>query len=124
MSEKTESCWIFSDLGSASRYKSKLVEIDHKERKVKVHFEGWNARYDEWLPMDSERLRPLTGEKFSERPENYSVGDFAIAQVSKATQAGLVIQILNEKNTLSKSTGRSSCETHVSYRVPLSLQSM
>ena len=27
---------------------------------VLIHFEGWNARYDEWLEMTSDRLRPLT----------------------------------------------------------------
>ena len=25
-----------------------------------IHFEGWNQRYDEWVDMSSERLRPLT----------------------------------------------------------------
>ena len=24
---------------------------------VMIHFDGWNQRYDEWIEMDSERLR-------------------------------------------------------------------
>ena len=32
--------------------------MDDKEKKVLIHFEGWNHRYDEWISFDSERLRP------------------------------------------------------------------
>ena len=81
------------------RYKSKLVEVDHDGCRVKVHFEGWNGRYDEWLPMNSKRLRPLTEEIFSEHQESYSVGDFVIARwQAKHTQAGLVVGCLSEKS--------------------------
>lgn len=27
---------------------------------VMIHFDGWNQRYDEWIEMDSEKLRPKT----------------------------------------------------------------
>lgn len=27
---------------------------------VLIHFDGWNQRYDEWLPMTTERIRPMT----------------------------------------------------------------
>lgn len=25
-----------------------------------IHFDGWNQRYDEWIEMDSEKLRAKT----------------------------------------------------------------
>lgn len=40
------------------RYAAKICRVDVKERKVLIHFEGWNHRYDEWISFDSERLRP------------------------------------------------------------------
>ena len=32
-----------------------------------IHFDGWNQRYDEWIDMNSERIRPLV--RHSERKE-------------------------------------------------------
>ena len=26
-------------------------------REVEVHFDGWNKRYDEWIPAESDRLK-------------------------------------------------------------------
>lgn len=40
------------------RYSAKICRVDEKEKKVLIHFEGWNHRYDEWIAFDSERLRP------------------------------------------------------------------
>ncbi|XP_077990556.1 uncharacterized protein LOC144444879 [Glandiceps talaboti] len=40
-------------------YPSKIVFVDDEEGQVLIHFEGWNQRYDEWLPFDSERMRPV-----------------------------------------------------------------
>lgn len=40
------------------RYSAKICRVDDKEKKVLIHFEGWNHRYDEWISFDSERLRP------------------------------------------------------------------
>ncbi|KAL5015445.1 hypothetical protein ScPMuIL_009715 [Solemya velum] len=41
-------------------YPAKIVDVDDEECDVLIHFEGWNQRYDEWVSMTSERLRPLT----------------------------------------------------------------
>lgn len=49
------------------RYPSKIVEIDEEDKYVLIHFEGWNSRYDEWVPMDSDKLRPQT--RHSERKD-------------------------------------------------------
>lgn len=42
------------------RYSAKIVGIDESDDTVRIHFDGWNQRYDEWVKMDSDRLRPLT----------------------------------------------------------------
>ena len=41
--------------------------MDSEDICVRIHFEGWNNRYDEWIRMDSDRLRPAT--RHSERKE-------------------------------------------------------
>ncbi|XP_025157823.1 PHD finger protein 20 isoform X2 [Harpegnathos saltator] len=40
-------------------YSAKVVETDWDEREVLIHFDKWNSRFDEWIPMDSSRLRVL-----------------------------------------------------------------
>ncbi|XP_059174390.1 PHD finger protein 20-like isoform X2 [Physella acuta] len=52
---------------SRTWYPSKIVEIDEDQKLVLIHFEGWNQRYDEWVPMDSDKLRPVT--RHSERKD-------------------------------------------------------
>ncbi|CAL1530605.1 unnamed protein product [Lymnaea stagnalis] len=52
---------------SRTWYPSKIVEIDEEQKLVLIHFEGWNQRYDEWVPMDSDKLRPVT--RHSERKD-------------------------------------------------------
>ena len=33
--------------------------IDDNDRTVRIHFDGWNQRFDEWVRMDSDRLRAV-----------------------------------------------------------------
>jgi PHD finger protein 20 len=47
------------------RYPARVVEVDYDDREVLVHFDRWSSRYDEWIKMDSPRLRapgPLTNQ--------------------------------------------------------------
>jgi len=39
------------------RYPVKVVEVDWDDEEILIHFEKWSQRYDEWIPMDSSRLR-------------------------------------------------------------------
>jgi hypothetical protein len=39
------------------RYPVKIVEVDWDDEEILIHFEKWSQRYDEWIPMDSSRLR-------------------------------------------------------------------
>ncbi|KAK3579172.1 hypothetical protein CHS0354_022709 [Potamilus streckersoni] len=41
-------------------YVAKIVDLDEEDQTVLIHFDGWNQRYDEWVDMSSERLRPIT----------------------------------------------------------------
>lgn len=45
------------------RYVSKIAKVDHKKKKILIHFEGWNSRYDEWVSFDSKKIRPLPKDK-------------------------------------------------------------
>ncbi|XP_017876601.1 PHD finger protein 20 isoform X2 [Ceratina calcarata] len=40
-------------------YTAKIVETDWDEREVLIRFDKWSTRFDEWIPMDSSRLRVL-----------------------------------------------------------------
>jgi len=40
-------------------YEAVVVDVNHEEDLVYIHFEGWPIMWDEWLPVDSERLAPL-----------------------------------------------------------------
>jgi hypothetical protein len=39
-----------------------ITNVDYKHQLVKVHYVGWNARYDEWINRDSYRLAPSSQE--------------------------------------------------------------
>ena len=41
------------------RYPARITDIDDLDNTVLIHFDGWNQRYDEWMSMNSDRLRPL-----------------------------------------------------------------
>ena len=43
----------------AVRYPAKIIEVDDRDMTVLIHFDGWNQRYDEWVKMTSDQLRPL-----------------------------------------------------------------
>ncbi|KAF5307777.1 hypothetical protein FQR65_LT06648 [Abscondita terminalis] len=36
-----------------------IVEIDYEENEVLIHFEKYSSKYDEWISMNSSRLRPV-----------------------------------------------------------------
>lgn len=40
-------------------YAAKVVETDWDEREVLIRFDKWSTRFEEWIPMDSSRLRVL-----------------------------------------------------------------
>ncbi|XP_054285783.1 PHD finger protein 20-like isoform X2 [Macrosteles quadrilineatus] len=45
------------DFNDDKWYPVRVVEIDNEEGEILVHFEKWSNRYDEWVRMDSNRIR-------------------------------------------------------------------
>ncbi|XP_061177794.1 PHD finger protein 20-like protein 1 [Saccostrea echinata] len=68
---------------SSKWYQAKIVEIDEEEKMVMIHFDGWNQRYDEWIEMDSEKLRPKTrhsSRKGRAKQSEFKLGDHVYAK--------------------------------------------
>ncbi|XP_063869761.1 PHD finger protein 20-like isoform X14 [Scylla paramamosain] len=65
-------------------YQCKIVEVDWGELDILVHYERWSNRFDEWLKMDSTRIRSLsrTSQRREKRNSAYSVGDRVLARWS------------------------------------------
>ncbi|ODM99917.1 PHD finger protein 20-like protein 1 [Orchesella cincta] len=46
------------DFGSGKWYPAKVKNIDWTEHQILVHYSNWSARFDEWISMKSNRVRP------------------------------------------------------------------
>jgi hypothetical protein len=44
-------------------YPAKVIEVQSDTKKVKIHFVGWNARYDSFYPIQFDVLRPVKKEE-------------------------------------------------------------
>lgn len=46
-------------------YKARIIHIDESNSRIKIHYQGWNSRYDTWFDADSDAVRPCDecGEK-------------------------------------------------------------
>ncbi|XP_053979271.1 PHD finger protein 20 isoform X1 [Hylaeus volcanicus] len=72
-------------------YSAKVVETDWEEREVLIHFDKWSSRFDEWIPMDSSRLRVLQSQSNEQTwtlptPET-KMKDFSVGERILATWA-------------------------------------
>ena len=47
---------IVVDLADNKNRKCKVKEIDNDNSLLLIHFEGYNARYDEWIAFNSDRI--------------------------------------------------------------------
>ncbi|XP_014300215.1 PHD finger protein 20 isoform X2 [Microplitis demolitor] len=63
-------------------YAARVVETDWAEREVLIHFDKWSSRYNEWIPMDSSRLR-----SFQMQPRDTKMREFAVGERILATWA-------------------------------------
>lgn len=68
-------------------YPARVHDVDFEDCTVLIHFEGWNQRYDEWVTMDSDDLRPVArhSERSKEKPkrvqrEEHRPGDYVFAK--------------------------------------------
>ncbi|CAG8583226.1 2946_t:CDS:10 [Paraglomus brasilianum] len=46
------------------------VVMEYKQERFKVHFDGWDEIYDEWIPTNSRRMRDVTLEEFLGRQQS------------------------------------------------------
>ncbi|XP_016841145.1 PHD finger protein 20 [Nasonia vitripennis] len=60
-------------------YSARVVETDWVEREVLIHFDKWSSRFDEWIPMDSSRLRALQSHKEPKANKEFAVGERILA---------------------------------------------
>ncbi|KAL1919119.1 uncharacterized protein VTP21DRAFT_2501 [Calcarisporiella thermophila] len=60
------------------------VVQSHRRGKIKVHYRGWERRYDEWIPADSRRIRLIYDEANEVRIGDYSDDEFAAEESSSS----------------------------------------
>ncbi|XP_011501583.1 PREDICTED: uncharacterized protein LOC105365182 [Ceratosolen solmsi marchali] len=60
-------------------YSARVVETDWIEREVLIHFDKWSSRYDEWIPMDSSRLRMLQVQSRETKLKEFMIGERILA---------------------------------------------
>lgn len=60
-------------------YAARVVETDWIEREVLIHFDKWSTRFDEWIPMDSSRLRVSTAHPKESKSKIFVAGEKILA---------------------------------------------
>jgi hypothetical protein len=97
-------------------YKSRIIEADENNRRVKVHFFGWNSRYDQWFDINSSDLRPFKGVQDEEvkteassadiQPNmdevvNFNTGDVILAKwIDNFYYPATVLRVVNKNETV------------------------
>ncbi|XP_972506.2 PHD finger protein 20 isoform X1 [Tribolium castaneum] len=59
-------------------YPARIVEEDYEGNEVLIHFEKFSSKYDEWICMDSPRLRPLQPHS-KKTIQQFTVGERCLA---------------------------------------------
>lgn len=60
-------------------YPAKIVEVDYEENEVLIHFVNYSNKYDEWISMNSPRLRSTQDENDTQTIEQFVVGERCLA---------------------------------------------
>ena len=69
------------DLKINCKFKNfQVVEVDWGELDIQIHYQRWSQRFDEWLKMDSTRLRPYVSRQSRKymKKIGYKVGEKVI----------------------------------------------
>ncbi|XP_018026843.1 mucin-5AC [Hyalella azteca] len=76
-------------------YDCKVVEVDWGELDILVHYLRWSDRFDEWLKMDSKRIRAVPATSVDECP--FSVGEMVLAlwSVDQRYYPATVMRVIN-----------------------------
>ncbi|KAK5646830.1 hypothetical protein RI129_005294 [Pyrocoelia pectoralis] len=59
-----------------------IVEVDYEESEVLIHFEKYSSKYDEWISMNSSRLRPYQPVQQPQLPHT----SYSATQLSQQSQ--------------------------------------
>ena len=99
-------------------YKSRIIELDRENKRAKVHFFGWNSRYDQWFDISSNDLRPFEGGATTEEIQvpassttavqqktdediKFNVGEIILAKwIDNFYYPATVTRVLHKSNTL------------------------
>lgn len=85
-------------------YPSKIIQVDWDDKEVLIHFERWNHRFDEWVSMNSPRLRAATRtssrkEKGHHRHRGFRIGQVILAKWSDCKMyPGKILKILPDNS--------------------------
>jgi len=95
---KLEAC----DKATGTWYPAKVAAINEEERLVLIHFIRWSKKFDEWICMASEQLRPLTKDDENseiDSHQSFSVGKLVLASWSDNKKyPGRVLNVTNDGN--------------------------
>ncbi|KAL3281097.1 hypothetical protein HHI36_004321 [Cryptolaemus montrouzieri] len=73
-------------------YPAKIVEVDEEENEVLIHFENNANEYDEWICMDSPRLRPFDSQEIVQNIEESTSADTIVNEDSEEPSTVSVIE--------------------------------
>lgn len=77
---------------------ARIVEIDYEENEVLIHFDKYSSKHDEWICMDSARLRPLQPPAPKEADaETFEIGERCMASWSDARKFPATVQRIIDK---------------------------
>ncbi|CAB5184504.1 uncharacterized protein OCT59_029662 [Rhizophagus irregularis] len=78
-------------------YPARIVNVE--KSRVKVHFDGWGKRFDEWISVESRRLKALSEDEVNEVQKENHLSDDADNRQNKSNQ---------DQNQTKASTSESS----------------
>ncbi|XP_057308747.1 uncharacterized protein LOC130647048 isoform X2 [Hydractinia symbiolongicarpus] len=82
-------------------YAAKIVRVKSDTSQVLIHFDGWNSRFDVWVPKDSKKLRlPKLNNKSKLKEKEWRIGDRVIAKWGPAGKLypATISKITNESH--------------------------
>nr|CAH7745712.1 unnamed protein product [Callosobruchus chinensis] len=95
-------------------YPAKILEVDHQENEVLIHFEKFSSKYDEWVSMTSSRLRPVQQTNATIEPaitappasikvagttDQFEIGERCLAAWSNSQKFPATVSKILENNT-------------------------
>ena len=69
MSFKQDQRLLVTDKTDGKKYPVRVVEIDNKKERIRIHYVDWKKTYDEWISFDSDRIHE--GDEESEEEESF-----------------------------------------------------